>query len=342
MKELPPLVAAVRRCLDRFDLPLAGVVAVSGGPDSVALLLALIKLRGPSPAGPLVIYHCNYQLRGAESDADEAFVRELHARLVAEGTPGLGFECGRFDLRAEVARRHANLEEVARLHRYEYLRQVAVDEGLPWIATGHTADDQAETVLHRLLRGTGLRGLRGIAARRPVYRDTPLPVVRPLLTVTRAEVLTFLEQERQPYRQDSSNLDLDYTRNRIRHELLPHLAERYNPAIVAVLGRLAEQAEEVYRHEEEAARALLTAAERARAGALLIFDRRSLAAADRQRVREAFRLAWEREGWPLGGMGFDDWERLAGVVWGEGTAVDLPGGVRARALPNVVQLGPHP
>jgi tRNA(Ile)-lysidine synthase len=234
---------------------------------------------------------------------------------------------------------HANLEDLARLLRYEYLRQVAVDVGLTWIATGHTADDQAETVLHRLLRGTGLRGLRGIAAQRPVFRNTPPLVVRPLLTVTRAEVLAFLEQEGQPYRQDSSNLDRDYTRNRIRHELLPHLAERYNPAIVTVLGRLATQAEEFYRHEEEAAGALLAAAERSRAGALLIFDRACLATAPRHRVREAFRLAWEREGWPLGGMAFDDWDRLAGLVWGEGSAVDLPGGVRGRARAKVVQLG---
>jgi tRNA(Ile)-lysidine synthase len=332
-------VAAVRRCLDRFGLPPSGVVAVSGGPDSVALLLALVKLRGRTPSGPLVIAHFNHQLRGAESEADEAFVRDLYHWLVAEGTPGLGFESGRCDLRAEAAPRRTNLEDIARLHRYELLRQVAVEGGLAWIATGHTADDQAETVLHRLLRGTGLRGLRGIAARRPVFRNTPIPVVRPLLTVTRAEVLAFLEQEGQSYRQDSSNLDLDYTRNRIRHELLPHLAERYNPAIVAVLGRLAEQAGEVYRHEEEAGRALLAAAERPRAGALLIFDRRCLAAAERHRVREAFRLAWERECWPQGGMNFDDWDRLAGLVWGEGSALDLPGGVRARALPNVVQLG---
>jgi tRNA(Ile)-lysidine synthase len=342
LKELPPLVAAVGRCLDRFGLPPGGVVAVSGGPDSVALLRALVALRGDRPAGPLVIAHFNHQLRGAESDADEAFVRALWTQLAAQGAPHLELQCARGDVRAEADERGVNLEGCARLVRYEFLRRVAVDAGLAWVATGHTADDQAETVLHRLLRGSGLKGLRGIAARRPITANDSTELVRPLLAVARADVLSYLEQEGQPFRQDTSNLDLDYTRNRIRHELLPNLAERYNPAIVGVLGRLAEQAEEVYRHEEEAARALLAAAERPRAGALLILDRRCLAAAGRHQVREAFRLAWEREGWPLGGMGFDDWERLAGLVWGEGTAVDLPGGVRARALPNVVQLGRLP
>ena len=342
MKAHPPLVAAVGRCLDRFGLPPAGVVAVSGGPDSVALLHALVTLRGDRPAGPLVIAHFNHQLRGPESDADEAFVRALQARLVAQGAPDLRLQCARGDVLAEAGERGVNLEAFARLVRYEFLRQVAVDAGLAWVATGHTADDQAETVLHHLLRGSGLKGLRGIAARRPAWVSASTEVVRPLLSVTRREVLSYLEKEGEPFREDSAHFDLDYTRNRIRHELVPDLAERYNPAIVQILGRLAAQAEEVYRHEEEAARALLTAAERPRAGSMLIFDRRSLAAAPRHRVREAFRLACEREGWPLGGMGFDDWERLAGLVWGEGSAVDLPGGVRAQALPNVVQLGRLP
>src|SRR5207245_2885635 len=108
--------------------------------------------------------------------------------------------------------------------------------------TGHTADDQAETVLHRLLRGTGLHGLGGIPARRDLAAG--IEVVRPLLGTSRAEVLAYLQAEKQAFRQDSSNADLGFTRNRIRHELLPDLA-RYNPAIVSLLCRLADQAHEV-------------------------------------------------------------------------------------------------
>jgi tRNA(Ile)-lysidine synthase len=338
---LQPVVAVVRRRLERFGLPPAGAVAVSGGPDSVALLLALVRLRGDAPPGPLVIGHVNHQLRGPESDADEAFVRDLHASLVARGAAGLDLCTVRWDARAGLGP-GVNLENHARLGRYRHLLRMASAAGVGWIATGHTADDQAETVLHRLLRGTGLKGLRGIAARRPVQPGSTTELVRPLLDATRAQVLAFLEQEGQPFREDSSNRALNYTRNRIRHELLPHLAERYNPAIAEVLGRLAAQAEEVYASEEEAAQLLLAFAEMPRAGGLLIFGRHTLAAMPRHWVREAFRLVWAREGWPLDGMGFADWERLAGLVFGEARAVDLPGGVRGRALPNVVQLGPAP
>jgi tRNA(Ile)-lysidine synthase len=339
LKGLPPLVAKVRRCLERFGVSPSCVVGVSGGPDSVALLLALVQLRGRAAAGPLVIGHVNHQLRGPESDADEAFVRDLHAFLVAQGVPGLELCCVGHDARAGAGP-HANLENHARTWRYHHLLRMAWDAGLGWIATGHTADDQAETVLHRLLRGTGLRGLRGIAVRRPVSGNAPTELLRPLLAVTRAEVLAFLKEQGQPFRQDSSNLDVGFTRNRIRHELLPHLKERYNSAVAENLGRLAEQAAELWEVEEQAARALLQSAERPRAGRLLIFDRRCLAAAPRHRVREALRLAWQRQGWPEGDMGFADWDHLAGLVFSEGTAVDLPGGIRARALAQVVQLGP--
>jgi tRNA(Ile)-lysidine synthase len=238
-----------------------------------------------------------------------------------------------------VARQEGgNLEAVARRVRYDWLTRVAQETGSAWVATGHTADDQAETVLHRLLRGAGLRGLRGIAVRRELAPGVEL--VRPLLAVTRTEVLAYLQAEAQAYRQDSTNLDPGYTRNRIRHELLPHLAERYNPAVVQTLARLAEQAEEAFRDEEARARALLAEAERPRAGALLVLDRPTLAAAPRRLVREALRLAWEREGWPLGEMGFGDWDRVAAVALGEAAAADLPGGVRARCRERVVQLGP--
>jgi tRNA(Ile)-lysidine synthase len=335
----PPLVVAVRRCLERFGLPPAGVVAVSGGPDSVALLLALVRVRGPAPPGPLIIGHVNHQLRGPESDADESFVRDLHASLVTRGVPGLELRTVRWDRHADGGP-GSNLESQARAGRYRHLRQMAEDAGVGWVATGHTADDQAETVLHHLLRGTGLKGLRGIAPRRRVAADAATELVRPLLNVTRAEVLAFLVAEGQSFRQDSSNLDLHFTRNRIRQELLPHLAERYNPAIATILGRLAEQAAEAYATEEQAAGALLEAAERPRAGRLLILDRHVLAAAPRHRVREAFRVAWEREGWPRDRMRFAEWDRLAGLVFGEAAATELPGGVRGRALPHVVHVGP--
>jgi tRNA(Ile)-lysidine synthase len=333
------LVGRVRRRVHSLDGHARGVVAaVSGGPDSVALLHALVAARSADAPFPIIIAHLNHQLRGAESDGDEDFVADLHARLTAAGTPSLALRRGRLDVAALARAEGANLEATARRARYRWLAEAAREAGACWVATGHTADDQAETVLHRLLRGTGLQGLRGIASRREL--EPGVGVVRPLLETTRAEVMAYLTELGQSFRVDSSNSDLHYTRNRIRRELLPHLAERYNPAVVAVLARLAHQADEAYRDEETAAAALLAAAELQRAGPLLVFDRARLAAAPRRLVRAAFRLAWAREGWPVDPMNFDAWERLAAVAFGEAVAVDLPGRIRARLRDRVLQLGP--
>jgi tRNA(Ile)-lysidine synthase len=326
------LVDVVRACLRGLDA--GGVVAVSGGPDSVALLRAVLAVRPAGPA-PLVMAHLNHQLRGADSDGDEEFVVELHRALLAGGAEGLELARERLDV-GRLARGD-NLEAVARRERYAWLAGVARARGLRWVATGHTAGDQAETVLHHLLRGTGLAGLRGIAARRPLEGGVEL--VRPLLPVTRAEVLAYLAGLGQSARQDASNADLRHTRNRIRHELLPHLAQRYNPRIVEVLARLAEQAAEVCAAEEEQAADLLRAAELPRAGEVVVLDAARLAAAPPRLVRVALRLLFEREGWPQGGMGYEQWQRLAELARAEGGACDLPEFVHARRCGRVLRLG---
>jgi tRNA(Ile)-lysidine synthase len=333
------LIAEVRAARARLGLTgRAGVVAVSGGPDSVALLRALAALRAEGLVGRLVVAHLNHGLRGAESDADEEFVRALHADLAAADPDCLLWRAARLDVAAAARAGGVGLESAGRRARYDWLAAVAAETGSPWVATGHTADDQAETVLHRLLRGTGLRGLAGIPVRRTMAAG--VEVVRPLLRVRRGDVLAFLEALGQPWRQDRSNADPRHTRNRIRHELLPHLEERYNPAVVAVLCRLAEQADEARRRAERSAAALLRRAELPRAGAVLVFDRGRLAVASRHLVREVFRLVWLREGWPQGEMGFRAWDRVASVVLGEAAAVDLPGGVRVRRRGRVLQVSP--
>src|SRR5262249_25956730 len=162
-----------------------------------------------------------------DSDNDEVFVAALCTRLVAEGAT-LDCRSNRIDVASLARERGANLESVAREARYGWLAEVAREAGAGWVATGHTADDQAETVLHRLRRGTGLRGLCGIPVRRPLAPG--IEVVRPLLRVTRAQVLNYLRALGQDFREDRSNSDPRFTRNRIRHELLPLLAEHYNPA----------------------------------------------------------------------------------------------------------------
>ncbi len=328
MKRRRSLVAKVGQCLRRFGVGGGMVVAVSGGPDSVALLRALLDSGQHSSAEPFVVAHLNHGLRGAESDGDEDFVRRLCAEL------GVVAHCESLDVRSASV--GANLEATARGLRYDWLAGIARKVGAAWVATGHTANDQAETVLHRLLRGAGMAGLRGIALRRELTSGVTL--IRPLLSVTRREVIAYLEEIGQATRLDSTNLDPTLTRNRLRHELLPLLADRYNPQVVAGLCRLAAQAEEIFVTEEECARALLAEAELPRAGKILVFDRQRLATAPRHRLREAFRLLWQREGWPMGEMGFDAWERLAEVTLGSATALDLPGGITAGAHERVLRL----
>lgn len=329
------VVYQLEQWLDRSGVSCeAVVVAISGGPDSVALFQAWAAVRTRrQAAGPFVLAHYNHQLRGEESEADEAFVRQLADS--SQRLPGLRLVCGRGD----VAGQQGNREAAARRLRYAWLAGLARETGIPFVATGHTADDQAETVLHRLLRGTGLKGLTGIAARRRLTDGVEL--IRPLLAVSRKQLLDYLQSLGQTYRTDSSNRNLELTRNRIRHELLPHLTKHYNPAVARVLTHLAEQAAEACRFLEGQAAVLLHQAELPRAGERLIFDRNQLHAAPRILVRELFRLAWAREGWPQRGMRFSDWDRLAAVAYGEARAADLPGSIHARCRGSVVQLGPR-
>jgi tRNA(Ile)-lysidine synthase len=318
--------AAVQGNLDRLrgSAPGPGVVAVSGGADSVALLRALAD--GPATPG-LVVAHLNHRLRGAESDADAAFVAAL--------CPHLPHSAESVDVAAVAA--GDNLEDTARRVRYDFLARVARETGASWVTTAHTLDDQAETVLHRLIRGTGLRGLRGIAESRELAPGVKL--LRPMLTVSRAEVIAYLRAIGQPWREDASNRDPAFTRNRIRHELLP-LLRTFNPEIDEALGRTAAQADEVYADIEQVAAAVLSAVERPRAGRTVVLDRAGLDGVSPHAVRELLHLVWEREGWPRGGMTLDHWQRAADVAHGKAPAWDLPGGIRIVGTARVARIGP--
>jgi tRNA(Ile)-lysidine synthase len=211
----------------------AVLVAVSGGADSRALLDALVRVRGQRKLpGKVYVAHLNHLLRGEEAEGDEAFVRELAARLdvrlIVERVPV-----------AEQARlEKRNLEATARHLRYAFLRRAAQSCGASVVATAHTRDDQIETILLRLLRGSSAEGLRGIHTAIKLSSDVEL--VRPLLKVTRAEVLAHCEHYGLKFRTDSSNLSTEFARNRVRHELLP-LLRSFNPRFDAALIRAAEQ-----------------------------------------------------------------------------------------------------
>jgi tRNA(Ile)-lysidine synthase len=188
-------------------------IAVSGGADSIALTWLLVDLaaagRGPAVAG---LIHINHQLRGAASDADEAFCRALAGRLE------LPIAVASVDVGERARRMRMSMETAARDVRYEFFEAAAASLGATVVATGHTMDDQAETVLLRLLRGAGTRGLSGIRIRRDRF-------IRPLLECRRADVRTFLIARNEPWRDDASNEDISILRNRVRRELLPVISE---------------------------------------------------------------------------------------------------------------------
>lgn len=214
-------------------------VAVSGGADSVCLLEVLIRLASRWDLS-LVVLHFDHQLRGEASRQDAQFVAELARRR------GLPFHSGAADV-ADLARRSRdNLEQAARRARREFFLEFLRSGQLDRIALGHTRSDQAETVLFRLLRGSGTTGLAGI---RPVTSEG---FVRPLIETSREEIERFLTQEGLEWRLDHTNLDLRLARNRIRLELLPELRQRWNPAIEKVLAQtavLAQEDEEYWERE---------------------------------------------------------------------------------------------
>ena len=220
-------------------------VAVSGGIDSVALLRLLLALRDELGV-VLSVVHFNHKLRGAESDADQEFV----ANLAREH--GLEFHSDSDDVAAQAAEEHISVEAAARELRYGFFRYLIGEKSAPVegspaklnkVVTGHTLDDQAETVLLRLIRGTGLKGLGGIHLRLLVEDDTGEvagEIVRPLLATRRRQLEQYLKELNQPWRDDLTNASPKFTRNRLRQIVIPVLEREFNPAVAENMAELAE------------------------------------------------------------------------------------------------------
>ena len=205
-------------------LPAGGTVlcAVSGGADSICML-HLLRALGERDGFQVAAAHFNHRLRGAESDRDEAFVRRQCEQWSIPLTVGAG------DVAGQAARLGTGVEETARAMRYRFLQATAEKVGACRIATAHNADDNAETLLLHLVRGTGLQGLTGIPPRRG-------EIVRPLLNVTREEITAYLAQRGIDYVEDSSNADEGYTRNYLRRQVMP-LLRACNPRLSEHMGQ---------------------------------------------------------------------------------------------------------
>lgn len=234
----PMHLTEIKRVLQTFEVAFPQgklVVGVSGGVDSVVLLHLLSFLL---PTNRLVVAHLHHELR-AEADEDALFVQQM-----AESY-GLPVFIRRRDVRELAMTANLTIEEAGRKERYAFFAAVAQDVEAQAVAVAHHADDQAETVLMRLLRGSGLDGLRAMQAQGVLPNDDRIWLLRPLLNHTKTDIMAYAQQHDLPYRQDASNSETTYLRNRIRHELLP-LMQTYNPQIDAHLRQLALIAQEDY------------------------------------------------------------------------------------------------
>lgn len=306
--------AAIRehRLLARDDHAL---VAVSGGADSVCLLLALHEL-APGLGIGITVAHLDHRLRGAESRRDAQFVEELCS--------GLDVRClaGASDVRRRARSKGLSLEMAAREARYEFFARCTRRAGANVVATAHTADDQAETVLLKIVRGAGAAGLSGIP-RSTVLSGTR--VVRPLLGINRAEVEDFLATRGQRWREDASNADVRFLRNRVRREVLPLLESRLNPSVRRALCRTADVFSEEEPWIDGLAEDLLRTCRRPGTPDLEIEPLLGLALGPRRRVIRRWLVS---EGVPLQAVGFDAVARVneLAAAGRSGGSVDAGGG----------------
>ena len=310
-------------------------VAVSGGADSVALLRLFVELR-EGLGVVLCVVHFNHKLRGKASEADEKFVVKLAAQH------GLEFFVSRENIAAKARRERANLEDAARRARYAYFEKLVKEGRVSRVAVAQTADDQAETVLAHILRGTGLAGLAGI-------HPQAGSVFRPLLGIRRAELRAYLRGKRQAWREDATNRDETRTRSRIRHKLLPFLEKKFQSLVVEHLCQLAELAREDNAYLEFMAQFRVNVASKEAGAGILIpvrevaggakqdlkksseaegFSETNACAMRKRMVREIVKRVKPRTG-ELGSLHVDAVLHLA-KSGDSGKILQLPGGVEVR------------
>jgi tRNA(Ile)-lysidine synthase len=324
------LECRVRRWSRARKLGRVWVVAVSGGGDSVALLRLLHSFAGRLRLR-LSAAHLDHGARGDEARQDSAFVAELCDSL------GLHADFGQWR-----PARAAHFESDARRARYAWLTEIAHTRKASVVAVAHTSDDQAETILHRIVRGTGLRGLAGMAWIRALGSEHNIALARPLLDVPRRALRDYLSELGQPFQEDRSNTDVTRTRARIRHDLLPKLQREYNPKAAEALVRLGAHAAALCRSMDADLEGLERAAVAARERDAVVLKRGILTGVPALLRAELLRRIWRGAGWPEQGMMAQRWWRLAALVVDERISRTAIGsGVAVSSKNDLVELRRH-
>lgn len=308
--------------LERLNVAGQGtLLAVSGGSDSMAMLNAVVRLRQQLKLTQLEVAHLNHGLRGTDSDSDAAFVRqicnELHVRCHVEVMSAGTLQ--------QTSR--GSLEEAARRVRYQFLEQVAMDRGIQNIATAHQLQDQNETIIFNLLRGTGLRGLRGIPQIRQV--SPYLRLIRPMLSISKEVIQHWLRDQSLAFREDGSNEEMDFARNRIRR-LMSQLPDEDGDALNRRLAELSQQANQTIHSLDAAAVEILRVSVLESSASTIRLRRSSLLQWPEPLVRHALSSVWSTNGWPQQQMNRDHWLRLSRTIR-EGTP-------RRCTFPSAIEL----
>ena len=292
------------------------LVAVSGGIDSAVLMRGMAEVCAEKSL-EIVVAHYYHQWR-PESEQDAIFVMEEAAEH--------GFSCqlGRSEIPPIDSEK---TESLAREQRYEFLRKTALKQKCPIILMAHTADDQVETVLHHLLRGTGLSGLTGMNPIREL--DEEIRLVRPMLTIPRPEVERYAAKHGVVYREDDTNRSLEYTRNLIRHEVLKWLESQGFDSTRESILRLSQQAGDVQASLEWVVEDILSRVVVSSSVERVELSIDALREVPRHLQREVFVALWKRNHWPRQNMGFSEWERLAELIE-TGDRFHLPGKIDCR------------
>ena len=335
MKQVHPFQQRVLQYIQQEQLvgrADAILVAVSGGPDSVALLHVLGALQECCGISRLTILHFDHQLRGAASTADKAFVETLATAF------GLPFHAASADVRSYHHQHHISLEMAARKCRHRFFKDALTDFGANAIALGHTANDQAEEVMLRLLRGTGPAGMAGMLPK------TADHLIRPLLGVTRREILAYLQDQQLSFREDTSNLNRTHQRNAIRHGILPLLEKHFHPRVVEVLCRhtqLAKTEESFWTELSANQWQTLCASE---TSSVIALDCQRLLARHPALQRRLLRLAIERLQGHLQGVYRGHIEALCQLLahCTSGRAIQLPRGLQATVEGRFLILSTRP
>lgn len=296
----------------------AVIAAVSGGPDSVFMLHALNKLKRKLKIKEVVVCNLDHGIRGEESRADSLFVKEIAAEL------GLKFVHKKISLKGSKPKEFS-MEEAARDERYKFFKEAAKIASATVVATGHTLDDQAETILMRFIKGSSLKGIVGIS---PVREWEGLRIIRPLVELEKAEILRYLHDAGVTYRIDRTNLEDKYFRNVVRKEIVPFL-EKYNPRLKRSLFNLAEHLREDFE---------FIATEKSKVGIIktgstgnrVEVDLKDIVIQPRAIQKEILRDMLDKSGGLVKKLSFRHWKEMEALVRrkGKGNSVHLPGGVR--------------